>query len=290
MLGDPGPGLVIVVDSSQPTKRQDEFISILRSDFPATHFDLLRTSPGLPYQRRQGIELLRTLDTKVRIELVCFMDDDVLINSQDFFSNMSFLMQKYPNLIAISGDMEMEAPNIGIRFAQFLVGAPWRPGKLSKSGLTSIPRSVRQKEITCTEWIQGGVFGLRLVYGIESIFPVRTRMYGEDVEMSFELKRRFGSLGISSRLTCKHLQAKEGKSSEEQTAYFTTAFRFGFHSRTKALSFKRILLSTFLLMLVNLLSGLLLGSKDKLKFARGYYRAIVDLASGELYEDNVTGN
>ena len=279
------PGYIVVVDSSEDVTVQKAIISELTFDNPHIKFKLLRSTPGLPLQRKVGFTFL--LENCPSVNIVSFLDDDISLVDNLYFHTVVELMNSRKKLVALSGFIVDQKLGVGARLLQWILGAPFLQGRIARSGLASLPQPKADRELTRVGWCQGGMISIRVKEELVDVFPVALRMYGEDLELSLRLKE-FGELAISPLLPVRHSQAQSGKHASDSVAYFTGAALYGLSRRHPAyVDTKFVVLSLIRLVLINLVGAFVLLDPNRLGLARGYARVSAHVFRQRVREDTV---
>ncbi len=91
--------LIIVDSSSSPIANEDSFAAVFTPTFfPATKLIYLHTSPGLPYQRNQGV-------ARASCDIIHFLDDDVELDA-DYISQMNHAFAQHSEFAGGMGEVK----------------------------------------------------------------------------------------------------------------------------------------------------------------------------------------
>ncbi|MGK5091521.1 glycosyltransferase [Deltaproteobacteria bacterium TL4] len=105
--------------------------------------------PGQIRQRNLGISLLDD-----RTPLVACIDDDIILESDALSNMISFWNQVEPQTAGIAFNITNEPGNHYIWWKELLLRSAREPGKVLKSGVTTLLANVKQN--VRTDWLNGG--------------------------------------------------------------------------------------------------------------------------------------
>ena len=137
-------GRIIIVDGGESIK---DLVLSFQERLPIEYYEC--RPPGQIRQRNMGISLLD--DTK---PLVCFMDDDIVLESNALENMIAFWNSREPDTAGIAFNI-INAPRYTSSFIRRLLGSdPGGAGRVMKSGLNSSIGNVTAD--TRTQWLPGG--------------------------------------------------------------------------------------------------------------------------------------
>lgn len=214
------PGKILIVDSSE----DDLTLQIITSSkfYVAKKVLYIKSAPGLPHQRNEGIRTILSSNDFNQVRIVSFTDDDCRL-SIDYFEHLSTLLEENLHFSAVTGVLvpftRLE-PSLLRRI--FLLDSR-ASGSVLKSGCTTPIECLHG--VCKVDWIPGGSMNITRT-ALESIeFDGQLRMYGEDLKMSLMLKK-YGPLLAHARMEYQHLEATSGKDKLEDVISFTDGIRW----------------------------------------------------------------
>ena len=214
------PGKILIIDSSD----DDSTLHIIALPEVSVkeRITYIKSLPGLPHQRNEGIKRILSAKEFDQISLISFTDDDCRL-SEDYFEHLSVLVESDIHFAAITGILisrERAEANLWRRI--FLLDSK-SSGSVLKSGYTT---PIQCKDGLCdVEWIPGGSMNIKRA-ALESVqFDSKLRMYGEDLKMSLML-RKLGPLLAHTKMEYKHLEATLGKDNLVDVISFTDGIRW----------------------------------------------------------------
>lgn len=214
------PAKILIIDSSD----DESTLQLITSPEVSVmeRITYIKSLPGLPHQRNEGIKRILSSKEFDQISLISFTDDDCRL-SEDYFEHLSALVESDIHFAAITGFLisgERAEANLWRRI--FLLDSK-SSGSVLKSGYTT---PIQCKDSLCdVEWIPGGSMNIKRA-ALESIqFDSKLRMYGEDLKMSLML-RKLGPLLAHTKMEYKHLEATLGKDNLVDVISFTDGIRW----------------------------------------------------------------
>jgi len=209
---------VIVVDSSS---EEHQIWENRKTCLANPNIELLNSLPGLPHQRNVGcahIEMLQRSDTN---PIVCFLDDDVLIDDSYFEKVIRLIDSK--ELVLGAWDANLTLPNPGVlrMFLNKLGILTTNSFGISAAGLTNVGPIDFGNQIV--DWVPGHSFSMPLSVWQEHKFSDSVRMTGEDLEFQFRASN-FPKV-MSKTLSVRHARSPIGRFSAGSVAFSEALFR-----------------------------------------------------------------
>ena len=214
------PAKILIIDSSD----DESTLQLIESPEVSVkeRITYIKSLPGLPHQRNEGIKRILSSKEFDQISLISFTDDDCRL-SEDYFEHLSTLVESDIHFSAITGFLiSGERAKASLWRRIFLLDSK-SSGSVLKSGYTT---PIQCKDSLCdVEWIPGGSMNIKRAV-FESIqFDSRLRMYGEDLKMSLMLSQ-IGPLLAHTKMEYKHLEATLGKDNLADVISFTDGIRW----------------------------------------------------------------
>jgi GT2 family glycosyltransferase len=196
------PTKIVIVDSSDYfIKIPKEVIDHINAD-RVIHFP---SSPGLPFQRNQGINRIKSFGIEDD-DLIAFLDDDIR-PLPGYFRTIGEIAAKNKHIIGFTG-VNLDISPKSSKMARFFLLGSKKQGKILKSGKTTPPTTKDEFEIT--DWAPGGSMNFRAKILKKISFRDEIRMYGEDLEFSLRLKKH-GRILVVREAKYIHLKSTSGK-------------------------------------------------------------------------------
>lgn len=179
------PDEIIIVDSStQPINQDDRFQSIWSQSVFSCKLIYKHTTPGLTYQRNQGVLLAAG-------DIIYFFDDDVVL-SQTYIEEMNRAFHENP---AYGGGMGTVSnigsykPRVNIPRALFFLQRNYASGKFTVSGMPT--HAYGRNEFTTVEVLGGCCMAFRSFVFERYGFDEALHLYGymEDCDFSYRVSR-----------------------------------------------------------------------------------------------------
>ena len=258
------PSQLIIVDSSETPLSDEDQLKISVQLDPSFHY--LKSEPGLPYQRNVAISFISHSLTPPKI--VAFLDDDVEVPA-NYFSKASNLLKKYKELVGIGAfDMNHGGNKDNLVRRLLLLSAPKSGGSLLSSGIATIRKP--QLEMEQTTWMPGHSVFFRWPELKVTRFDESVRMYGEDVEMQLRISK-LGKIALSQDLWVSHIPSPLNRDQIRSISAYSDGFRWRLaQDYPERVSFAKVFLSTFALLVGELAKGLITLNLDSLRSAQGH--------------------
>ena len=196
------PTKIVIVDSS------DEFIELpeeIYNYYPRDAIVHFASSPGLPFQRNQGINRIKTFEVEDN-DLISFLDDDIRPVAA-YFATIRKIAIENQHILGFTG-VNLNNPMKCSKLARFFLLNSEKYGKIIKSGKTTPPYT--NKEFEITDWAPGGSMNLRAKVFENIAFRAEIRMYGEDLDFSLRLAK-YGQTLVVRDAKYIHLNSTVGK-------------------------------------------------------------------------------
>lgn len=207
---------IVVVDSST-----DDETSKVVAQFSQLGVAYIRSKPGLPRQRNEGIAHLRLHSAKS--EIYSFLDDDVVI-PDGYFENVWNEFKSLPEAASISGfDLSLTEPRQTIFHRMFGFRARNDNGRILKSGV-AIPVYNPIGNVL-VDWAPGHSLNVRKSTFEIATFDSSIRMYGEDVDFCLKASQA-GELFIAESLGVWHRPESLGRDSALDSEAYNAGFRY----------------------------------------------------------------
>ncbi len=279
------PGKILIVDSSEDNLTLDLIASSKLC--VAKKVLYIKSAPGLPHQRNEGIRTILSRNEFDQVKIVSFTDDDCRL-SIDYFKHLSALLETNLNFSAVTGilvpDRRME-PSLLRRI--FLLDSR-SSGSVLKSGLTTPIQCL--SGLSEVDWIPGGSMNIKRVALESREFDGQLRMYGEDLKMSLMLKE-YGPLFAHARMEYEHLEATSGKDNLEDIISFTDGIRWQLSLEFPSqIQRKYILWSIFGSVIANMIVSVKRKQQNQVNrsIIRGHIHFLQRLVTGKPYVQKKT--
>lgn len=207
---------IVVVDSST-----DDETNKVVAQFSQLGVAYIRSKPGLPRQRNEGIAYLRL--HSANSEIYSFLDDDVVI-PDGYFESVWNEFKSLPEAASISGfDLSLTETRQTIFHRMFGLRARNDNGRILKSGV-AIP-VYNPVGIVRVDWAPGHSLNIRKSTFEAAAFDSSIRMYGEDVDFCLRASQA-GAFFIAESLGVWHRPESVGRESAMDSEAFNAGFRY----------------------------------------------------------------
>ena len=257
------PALVVVVDSSL-NDESEQLVSQISASFP-TCLVYIKSLSGLPHQRNVGIRYTLASEKHAMIQILSFLDDDVIIPN-NYFRKVVDIFSEVPEAICVGGYVPKSSITNNASFARrSLQLGSLNSGVVLKSGI-AIPCNPSSRISIC-DWVPGGMQNISKIVFKHELFDGRVRMYGEDLEFQLRI-RKYGLILCSIDLPILHLEASISKEDLRSAYAYTDGFRWTLAIRcVGGVQKSAVLFSTFALTIGELILWILhRNDSNKLSF------------------------
>jgi GT2 family glycosyltransferase len=183
--------------------------------------DLLHSKPGLPHQRNVGCAHIQRFQRPSTNPIVCFLDDDVLIDESYFENVIRLLSSKEFILGAWDANLRHRDPGVARIFLSKLGILTTHSFGISSAALTNVGPIDSDNHVV--DWVPGHSFSMPLSIWQEHGFNESVRMTGEDLEFQF---RASGFPKVMSKaLSVRHARSPIGRFSAGSVAFSEALFR-----------------------------------------------------------------
>lgn len=214
------PKQIIVVDAGNSFIVAQE-IKALSKAF-VSELIYLKSPSGLPLQRNYGLDHLNKLGLSESLEVVHFLDDDIL-PSPNYFESVFEGFAAYPEASCIGGfDSNLKPYPRSWPRNLFIVGSDSNRGRLLKSGI-AVPL-LPKKDFEEAEWVPGHTQNFRASLIFSHRFDPSIRLYGEDIECQLRISAD-GPIYYSASLGVKHLVSEVGRDKYKEVQFSSDKFR-----------------------------------------------------------------
>ncbi|CAB5083646.1 hypothetical protein D3OALGA1CA_401 [Olavius algarvensis associated proteobacterium Delta 3] len=242
-----GPDQIIIVDAS------DQADTLLTEDYNRLSITYIHGNYGMTEARNLGISNLAE-----SISLVCFLDDDVVMEEGAWKAMTDFWESAGVDIGGCSFYISNEFSHnkLPVKIIKRLFGTrPKTYGKILRSGFNVSPYSPSETTIN-TDWLSGGVTVWRRIVFDTNSFDEWFSGYGmyEDVDFSYRVGKEY-KLVVNSRAKVKHLMDPSKKGMNYAIGKKEVINRLYFVRKHEELSVTRALLASVGGVIRNLLSG-----------------------------------
>ena len=268
-----------VVVNADPSAKTTHALQILAAEL---NWQLVEVPacPGLARQRNLGIATALDLDPYV--DLVHFIDDDVLV-SESYFVEISRAFGAAPGAVAIGGRDVTTSPVRTTRIGLALGTHSRHEGSLLRSGYNTGFKSV--SGLRKVEWLSGCSQSFRMTRLQDVRYDPLIRFYGEEVDMFTRCSER-GEILFCADAKFQHLFADEGRQDASDEAFWGDCARWDL-CRKYPKRFNRgfLILATLTHMMAMLLSWAIARTPRRLSAASGHARFLLRVLSGTVPRD-----
>lgn len=214
----PAPLAVIVVDSSDDSKLQDD-LEAFSSSFNVYY---LRSAAGLPHQRNVGLDFAAANS----FTHLVFMDDDVRLLSPGTLSALRLRLDDPKVALVAPFDQALKPLRKSTIRRLLHLGDARSMGKILRTGVCVPASHVYQKSETVeVEWVPGLCFGVRVDDALAVGFPEYIKFFGEDVEFQANLAR-LGKFEMLASALVSHESSSQNRAGDSEARYWDLLFKF----------------------------------------------------------------
>jgi GT2 family glycosyltransferase len=260
------PKIIVLVDSSNPVITQSYDLIKNQKEID---FYFIESSPGLPYQRSLGWDLIKSLQSEHAIDCVSFLDDDTHIE-QNYFLELEKWVSINRDFIGVTGIPLEISEQRGKKIKRFFSLYTSESGVVLKSGFAGLPILDGN-----TDWMPGLCMNINPKFLLIESFKSDIRLYCEDIEMSLRL-RQHGTLKVNSKLIYSHQNSQQNRENE----CFSTKYTLGMNywmAKNKYFPLKRryVIWSAFGILIMGIASGIF--REKRFHRARGSVGFLINL-------------
>lgn len=214
------PKCIVIVDAGKSSLIEQEIQKV--SSELSIDLRYLQSASGLPLQRNQGLDLLAKLGFKESLEIVHFLDDDIIPPS-NYFESVFKGFAQLPEASCIGGfDSGLKPYPRSWARDFFMVGSFTTRGKILKSGI-AVPL-IPNQEVEEADWVPGHTQNFRASLIFFHRFDPSIRLYGEDIECQLRVSGD-GPIYYLSSLGVEHFASEIGRDKYGEAQYRSDLFR-----------------------------------------------------------------